>query len=281
MASIHVANDMSIIPGAQALDSHKTAHGLGGAKSITHVGRSQIFGLDMKFIEGGETPNLASVASQLQADADGDMQSALAKFVDKAEEYGRLEGQAMVKNGVYLEQFNQLDDVMDPVMAMEEQACAVSSMYAHRVPLSTEDEVVGMLASAGVTQEALIRGIKNKTIAGIPASVTVEHVKGYFDKIGKDRDLLLAEIHTAPPRKQAGYVPDTTDVPGAILQVDNVDPSFSRLVGEKMMIRSIGGYRDAIVGLDYATGFCHIEGRVSKKDPEKVLHNFMKMWITQ
>jgi hypothetical protein len=136
-----------------------------------------------------------------------------------------------------------------------------------------------MLASAGVTQDALIRGIKNKTIAGLPVSVTVNHVKGYFEKIGKDSDLLLADIHTAFPHKQEGYVPDKTDIPGEILQIDNVDPSFSRVAKEKIAIKSIGGYRDAIVGLDYATGFCHLEGRVSKKDPEKVLARFMKIWI--
>ena len=299
MASIHVANSMEMIPDAQAVVNKKTAHGLGGELAITHVGRSPLFGLDMKFIEGGETPNLASVAAQLQSDDDGetgiaiftskgavriranaDMHSALAKFVDKAEECGRLEGQAKVTNGVYLETYEgEPEDVLNS--RPTDQACAVTSMYAHRVPLSTEDEVVGMLASAGVSEAALIKGIKNKTIAGLPITVTQEHVKGYFEKIGKDKDLLLADIHTAVPRKQLGYVPDKTDVPGEIMQLDNVDPSFSRLVGEKMMVKSIGGYRDAIVGLDYATGFCHIEGRVSKKDPEKVLHNFMKIWIAK
>jgi hypothetical protein len=162
-----------------------------------------------------------------------------------------------------------------------DHACAVTSMYAHRVPLSTEDEVVGMLASAGVTEAALVKGIQNKTIAGLPVTVTTAHVKGYFQKIGKDKDLLLADIHTAVPHKQLGYVPDKTDVPGEIMQIDNVDPSFSRLVGEKMMIRSIGGYRDAVVGIDYATGFSHIEGRVTKKNPEQVLHKFIKVWIAQ
>jgi hypothetical protein len=120
MASINVANSMDIIPGAQPMAYKKMAHGLGGERCITHMGRSPLFGLEMKLIEGGETPNLASVASQLQADADGetgvaiftskgavrirassDMHSALAKFVDKAQERGRLEGEAKVRNGVY------------------------------------------------------------------------------------------------------------------------------------------------------------------------------------
>jgi hypothetical protein len=298
MASIHVANSLDIIPSAQELSNKKMAHGLGGERSITHLGRSPIFGLDMKYIEGGETPNLASVATQLEADKDGetgiaiftskgavriranaDMHSALAKFVDKAEAHGRVEGQAMVKNGVYLERYEA--ETSHVSQTESDHACAVTSMYAHRVPLSTEDEIVGMLASAGVTEATMMKGIKNKTIAGLPVSVTQAHVKAYFSKIGKDRDLLLADIHTAIPHKQVGYVPDTTDIPGEILQIDNVDPSFSRLVGEKMMIRSIGGYRDAVVGLDYATGFCHLEGRVSKKDPEKVLHNFIKVWVAK
>lgn len=298
MASLHVAGDKTVIPCAEETSQNKQAQGLGGSLTITHQGRSPIFGLEMSYIEGGETPNLASVAGLLQPDQDNetgiaiftskgavrlranaDMHKALAKFVDKAEERGRVEGQAIVRNGVYLEKFDSGEhDFEDNGTAS--QVCAVNSMYAHRVPLSTEDEVVGMLASAGVTQDALMRGIKNKTIAGIPATVTVDHVKGYFDKIGKDSDLLLADIHTAVPRKQVGYVPDKSDIPGEILQIDNVDPSFSRLVNsEKTVVKSIGGYRDVVIGLDFASGFCHIEGRVTKKDPEKVLHKFMKIWI--
>jgi hypothetical protein len=299
MASINVASDLGIIPGAQKVQNKKNAQGLGGELAITHEGRSPLFGLEMKYIEGGETPHLASVASQLLPDKDGetgiaiftvkgavrlraneDMHRALAKFVDKAQERGRVEGHAMVRNGVYLEKFDCGEQENTP-QGDQDHVCAVTSMYAHRSPLSTEDEVVGMLATAGVSQDALMRGIKNKTIAGIPASVTVAHVKGYFEKIGKDRDLLMADIHTALPHKQTGYVPDKTDIPGEILQIDNVDPSFSRLIGERMSVKSIAGYRDAIVGLDGATGFCHIEGRQSKKDPEKVLHKFMKIWIAK
>lgn len=80
------------------------------------------------------------------------------------------------------------------------------------------------------------------------------------------------------------------------MQIDNVDPSFSRMsapveltqessgdvsttgVAHKKVVPSVGGYKDAVVAIDEASGYAHLLGRVSKKDPHKVLAHFVGKW---
>ncbi len=97
----------------------------------------------------------------------------------------------------------------------------------------------------------------------------------------------------APLRTPLGYERDPVDGPGSVIQIDSVDPSFSRCrqseleddtstakvkVSKKVVV-SIGGYRDAVVGLDASTGFVYIEGRESKKNPHLVVKSFVERWI--
>jgi hypothetical protein len=50
----------------------------------------------------------------------------------------------------------------------QEGRFAVTSLDANRVHLSSAEEVIGLLSSAGVTKEAMIRGLVEKTIKGLP-----------------------------------------------------------------------------------------------------------------
>jgi hypothetical protein len=47
------------------------------------------------------------------------------------------------------------------------QALAITSMYASRVPLSSSDELIGMLASAGVTEGVPGEGSERREHQGL------------------------------------------------------------------------------------------------------------------
>jgi hypothetical protein len=56
-----------------------------------------------------------------------------------------------------------------------------------------------------VSQTALIDGIKNGTIKGIPESVTEAQINNFFREVGKDEDLTSADITTLPLRAPLDY----------------------------------------------------------------------------
>jgi hypothetical protein len=159
----------------------------------------------------------------------------------------------------------------------DDEACAVTSIYAGRVPLSTGEEVVGMLASAGVSEEALVRGVRNGTILGFPDCVNEFEVKKFFRRIGKDVDHLCAEIVHAPLVKPIDYQPDEASEPGEVMILDPADPSFSRMKGVKGPLRSIGGYRDVVVAVDKVSGVLEVMGRRTSRSPEKVVRLHQKV----
>jgi hypothetical protein len=64
------------------------------------------------------------------------------------------------------------------------------------------------------------------------------------------QDIIMAEISNAPLKVPIDYEKEVFNNPGEHLQMDNVDPSFSRVKGEKMPTKSICGYKDAVIALD-------------------------------
>jgi hypothetical protein len=119
MASLHVARALDVIPGAKAIRSDRKAGGLGGTRSITHQGISSIFGIEMAYINGGNSPNLPSVGTALQADDNGqtgvaifthkgairmhkntEIEGMVSALVDRATELELVEGYATMKNNV-------------------------------------------------------------------------------------------------------------------------------------------------------------------------------------
>jgi len=125
MASIHVVNDISLIPEAKQVRRPRNAAGVGGVRPITHKGSSPLFnGMRMSFIEGSETPNLMSLGRVLQVDetglpgmeiftdsgavrfrADSDIQRKVSRLVDALEAAGLLESTAVMRKHVYEESF--------------------------------------------------------------------------------------------------------------------------------------------------------------------------------
>jgi hypothetical protein len=225
-----------------------TVNGLGGEMEVTHEGICPAFGLKMKYIDKGATPNLMSLATVLQEDKEGlqgiaiftsegavrfkaypQVLAEVQKIIDALVEADLIEGYAEVKNGVYVQSFG--GDGCGDGKGKDDEACAVTSIYAGRVPLSTGEEVVGMLASAGVSEEALVRGVRNGTILGLPDCVNEFEVKKFFRRIGKDVDHLCAEIVHAPLVKPIDYQPDEASEPGEVMILDAADPSFSRMKG--------------------------------------------------
>jgi hypothetical protein len=178
----------------------------------------------------------------------------------------------------------------------EETAYAIShSMFASRIKLDSVDNVLDFMVASGMSKEALMEGIKSQSLRGLPTVVSEEHVKQYFKHVGKSVDQLEAEIAKAPLRKPVDYEVERATVPGKVMQIDNVDPSFSRMaapveivtesgltttedIGHKKVVPSVGGYKDAVIAIDEASGYAHVVGRVTKKDPHKVLAQFMGKW---
>jgi hypothetical protein len=296
MASVHVANSLDVIPGACKIKSQRNAIGLGGIRSMTHQGMSPVFGIDMVYIEGGGTPNLLSIGQSLQKDEHGrtgfalfthkgaikmrknaEIEAALDAIVNRAEELDLVEGIAKMVDGVYTQQFG--NPVECQRKSTDDSAHAVTSLYASRVPFSTESQVIGMLVSAGVSQKALVDGVKNQSIKGLPAGVTEQQINKYFRDTGLDADMLSAKITTLPLRDPIDYNKMVTNTPGEIMYLDNIDPSFSRMKGNAAAVNAIGGYKDAVLVVDGATGYAEVLGRTSKRDPHKVVQLFLRKWI--
>ena len=312
MASIHVAGDSSVIDKLRPLHEKKSASGMGGTLPITHQGYSSKFGLNMHVIEGGKTPNIKSVGKSLEPDEDGteyiaifthkgatqmsvtpQTKNALIDIINNASEDNRIVGTAVQQNGVYFEDRSSNSGKVDVKTSVtpEAQAYAIASMYTQRVSFNTADEIIGMLASACVKEEHLIQGIRHQSIKGLPECVTEDAVRKYFMLNGKDKDQLSAEIASHPLRKPIDYEPEEYIVPGEHLQIDNVDPSFARVPPKsrdkkseesekREPVRSIGGYRDAVVALDNC-GYSVVIGRVHKRDPHLIVKRFMARWVAR
>lgn len=321
MASINVAKDRSVIPNAQALEKIREACGVGGSRPITHVGTSEIFGgLKMSYIDGGETPNLMSVARELQKDAEGrpgvaifsesgavrfrvtpELMTRITQLVDQATAEDLVEGEAVMKNYVYEQVFSVEGDLGEDLESMSEDAPAAyavsHNMFGSRIRLSSVDQVLNFLAESGLSEETLLRGIKNRSVMGIPPVVTLDAAKDYFKHVDKSPAQLEAEISKARLVHPVDFEEERAELPGEVLQIDNVDPSFSRKKSEhseeplggadpiagavksaKKVVPSVGGYKDAVLAVDEKTGYAHLQGRVSKKDPHKVLELFINKW---
>ena len=294
MASIHVAKNKDDLGSIAKLRFPRSASGMGGILPITHQGYNPRFGLHMHVIEGGQTPNIKSVGQALKTDGDGtefvaiftakgaaqmsltrESKRKLMDILSEAERDQRIVGTAVQRNSIYEEDFGS---GMESEPSEDEKAFAVTSMYTHRVPMNSADDIIGMLVSACVKEEHLLAGIRQNSIKGLPECVTEEAVKTYFKLHGKDEDIIMAEIANAPLRTPIDYEPEVFNAPGEHLQLDNVDPSFARVKGEKAPVRSVGGYRDAVVAIDNC-GYSMVIGRERKKNPHLIVQRFMDKWI--
>ena len=139
-----------------------------------------------------------------------------------------------------------------------------------------------MLLSTGVSPKALQLGINNEKIKGLPKSLTADKVESYMIDKGLDRYYLEALSIKLPCREPIDYVKEATDIPGEIMEMDNIDASFSRMRDQDKKIKvviSLGGYKDAVVAVDCATGFAAIVGRISKSNPHEILEQFIIAWL--
>lgn len=296
MASIHVSSDKNLLHGVTELRHKRNASGMGGTLPITHTGYSNMFNLQMHVIPGGNTPNIKSMGKALQTDGDGTEYVAIftgkgatqisltprskqqiMQVLAEAEDEQKIIGTAIQRNGVYEESFGEEEEVKPTT---EEQAFAVTSMYTSRVPMSSADDIIGMLVSACVKEDHLIAGVKSGSIKGLPECVTVDAVKQYFKTHGKDHDVIMAEVANAPLKVPLDYEKEVFMNAGEHLQIDNVDPSFARVQGEKSVVKSQCGYRDGVIALDNS-GYSVVIGRENKKDPHLVVKRFMKMWLAK
>ena len=294
MASIHVAKNKDDLGSIAKLRTPRSASGMGGILPITHQGYNSQFRLQMHVIEGGQTPNIKSVGQALKTDVDGtefvaiftakgatqmsltrESKRQIMDILTDAERDQRIIGTAVQRNGIYEEDFGS---GLESEPSEDEKAFAVTSMYTHRVPMSSADDIIGMLVSACVKEEHLIAGIRQQSIKGLPECVNEDAVKQYFKLHGKDEDIIMAEVANAPLKTPIDYEKEVYHTPGEHLQLDNVDPSFARVKGEKAPVISIGGYRDAVVAIDNC-GYSMVIGRERKKNPHLIVQQFLEKWI--
>ena len=283
----------------------KVAVGVGGKSKIVAVADSEIFGEpDFLILGSGGTenkvPNLLSVSKSAQSrgrkptetfifTATGAVRICmtkedyikLAEITEKAEHEGRLKGTAELKNGLYEQTFGVTS--MSDKTSNNARVNTVTSMYGGRVRLDSVDSLIGLLLSAGISEDALKRGVERGILRGVPTALSLPAITKYMSTQGRDQSQLEASITTARLIKPVDYEKETTVIAGEILEIDASDPSFSRgnLLKGKEIVRSIGGYRDVVIATDVATGYSDLEGRLSKKDPEKIISIFLKRWITR
>jgi len=280
---------------------NRVAHGVGGIQTIQAIGHSDVFDInDMILIKGGhqKTDNLMAVLPEIKRrgpqhmflftgegairwDATDAEREWLAHMMECAESEGRLVGQADVYDGAYKQDFGSgLSSKTKQI-----NTYAATQMYAGRVNLGTTENLVGMLLSAGLSPAALKSGIEAGTIEGLPPQVCPEVVDRYVVNHGLDKDYLEATALKLPLKKPYDYVPEESNVAGEIMQIDAIDPSFSRTESTKekksTKVKSIGGYSDAVMAVDEATGFSAIEGRVRKKKPHIILEKFILAWLAR
>jgi hypothetical protein len=206
MASVHVAKELEMLDNPVRVEGKKV-NGLGGERDVTHEGMCNAFNLRMKYIRDGGTPNLMSLAKVLGDDDRGlkgiaiftdtgairfraypQVVAEVQKIVDALVEANLVEGYAEMRNGVYQQTFGGAPESGD------DKAYAVTSMYASRVPLSSGEEVIGMLVSAGVTEESLVKGVNEGSIKGLPRGINETEVRRFFQRVGKDVEHIKGEI---------------------------------------------------------------------------------------
>jgi hypothetical protein len=221
----------------------------------------------------------------------------LTKFVQDADEQGLVEGTAQQRNFVYVQSFDTSGEEKEVrsdenEIDVDQDAAAFSvshSLFANRIKMDKADHVIDFLNVAGIGKAALLPGLEHKSIRGLPVSVTWERIQRFNKYIGKDVEQLTAEITKMSPHRGPDYTSDVTQVPGEVMQIDGVDSSFSRLKhvapldsqakGKKKVIPSIGGFKDAIIAVDVASGYTHMIGRMTKKNPHVVMEQFVSKWI--
>lgn len=309
MASIHVAKNRTIIPNSKECTLNQVAKGVGGTRDITHTGRSPYFdNLEMSYIKDGCTPNIMSVGKILKKDSSGkdgiaiftskgavrfratkEITQVITDLVDGLSRNGLIEGSAVMKNNIYSEDCNITENKdLKHCSEADSVFATVINMYANRIKLSDVNTLISFMVQSGLSKRAIEDGINNNIIKGIPQILTIPHIQQYFSLIGKDIHQQTAEITKATLRQPIDYEKDVNNSPGTVLVIDGIDPSFSRMkiaITDKgkttyasKVVPSLGGYKDAVIGYDQATGFSHIEGRTNKKNPHLIVQDLVVRW---
>jgi hypothetical protein len=159
----------------------KVAVGVGGKSTIVAIADSEVFGEPDFLILGSggmdaKVPNLLSVSKSTQSrghkpteafifTATGavricmtkDDYVKLADMTEKAESEGRLKGSAELRNGLYEQTFG--GQSTSALIQKDARVNTVTSMYGGRVKMDSVDSLIGLLLSAGISEDALKKGV--------------------------------------------------------------------------------------------------------------------------
>ena len=304
MAAISIANKESLLEDVTPVSDRQVV-GVGGHVNIKSKGTARIFGdQKMCFLEGGlpgVDTNILSIAKAVRLNeknepgiclmmpegavrlrCNKEMWQRAIDLVNYGAKLGRVEGEAVVEDNVYIQKFPHHTKEKRVASDSSYKVCRIQSIYGNRVPLGGAEEVVGLLSSAGVSKQALLDGIAKGSILGLPCEVTKETVEGFFDKVGKDEEQLMADITKASLQTPLDYEKEKAKVPGEVVVMDNLDPSFNRVVktsgGKKEPVVSIQGAKDAVLAVDEASGYLQLWGRKTKKNPHLIVKDVIKQW---
>ena len=300
-ASTNVAGDPRIATDNIRMNiTGKVARGVGGTQKILKVADSPVMGeKDFIIFDGPPRgiPNLLSVPKASKEEQSmfiflpkgavrikftPDDMRLLSMITQRAVEENRFLGRAEMENGLYLQNFGEKN-----VSSKDNSENGfVVSTYSGRYVSDNMDGIIGMLLSSGMSASSLKHAVAFNSIKGLPPGLDAETVERYMATVGPDQDQLTASIAKARTSSPPDVIKETTDIPGEIMEIDNVDPSFSRMVlpseSNKRVITSFGGYKDAVIAVDVASGYVHgPKGRISKKNPHLVVESFVKDWVSR
>ena len=317
LSGIHVVGT-SPIPFPLESEGPRQALGIGGVTNILEHGICPDLDDSLIFhrIEGN-SQNLISIGLVLQpslSQPDGGVaiftqsgavrfkltdryQALLTALLDEVESEANIIAHAILERNVYYQ--TTLPIQCNPPFP---SFVANVQLYGGRIRTTNGDQLISFLAATGISKMCLIDGINNKTILGLPPHLSTSQIDSYFATTGKNKYQLTADITLPALRHPIDYNKIIPRFPGEYLDIDGIDPSYSRLKrlildstspsemqivvpprrGPLVVIPSInGGFKDAVLAYDPCSGYVSIKGRISTASPHLILTHYVDLWYAR
>jgi hypothetical protein len=312
-SGMHIANDIAMLDNPKNYrSSNNVAMGIGGSAKMTHIGDSSKLNLPrVRVIENQNVPHLMSVGRVVQRDQSGRegaaifgargavqirlddvAQKELSEVIERCRMRGLVEGEAKQRGYVYVQSLdrNSAEAHAEPAVKDTVLVAAVGiNLFAGRVKMDGAAAAVDLLAKAGLPEQTLLDATELGATSGLPERITKGAVKKYFREHGKSAEAIEAGITRPVRRTPLGYTGPVATAPGETLMIDNMDVPFSRVPvsmdssdPSRVVMKpakSLQGYIDAVLAVDEHSGYAHVVGRKTKKDPHLLLQAVVERWV--
>jgi hypothetical protein len=312
-SGMHIANDISMLDNPKNYrSSNNVAMGIGGSAKMTHIGDSSKLKLPrVRVIENQNVPHLMSVGRVVQRDQSGRegaaifgargavqirlddvAQKELSDVIERCRMRGLVEGEAKQRGYVYVQSLDRNNGEAHAEPATKDTVLVAAvgiNLFAGRVKMDGAAAAVDLLAKAGLPEQTLLDATELGATSGLPERITKGAVKKYFREHGKSAEAIEAGITRPVRRTPLGYTGPMATAPGETLMIDNVDVPFSRVPvsmdssdPSRVVMKpakSLQGYMDAVLAVDEHSGYAHVVGRKTKKDPHLLLQAVVERWV--